>query len=349
MATVDKLTYLQQTKADIKTAIEGKGVTVPTNTTFRNYATKVSEIEQNTAFLNYANRVSADGGTIENTALASDFTKGLTNESLAILPSGKKAGKLHSQLPINGTGDFTVSRNSTATYKDANGIIRTAQANVPRIEDGALLLEPQSTNLITYSDGDLTTYPIKGGNISNALVPISFFNNSVQIISGNSYIYKDYTPTIGVTYTLSLFMEMEDGSLPVIGASTTTGDFSIIMDGIIVSGVVNRIGTTNIYRITASNTAKDNRQTFGIVKYPLQSVKGFKFSGIQLEVGSVATSYIPTVATTVTRVADVATVTTPVGVTSITETINGVEQTPITTIPSTYTIPNGKINKIIMQ
>ena len=41
----DKLNYLAGTKAAIKTAITGKGVTVADNDTFRSYAEKISVIE----------------------------------------------------------------------------------------------------------------------------------------------------------------------------------------------------------------------------------------------------------------------------------------------------------------
>ena len=44
MGTADKLLYLQDTKVAIKNAIVAKGVTVPTGTTFRDYATKIGKI-----------------------------------------------------------------------------------------------------------------------------------------------------------------------------------------------------------------------------------------------------------------------------------------------------------------
>ena len=44
MSTADKLLYLQGTKSAIKDAIVAKGVTVPTGTTFREYATKIGDI-----------------------------------------------------------------------------------------------------------------------------------------------------------------------------------------------------------------------------------------------------------------------------------------------------------------
>jgi surface protein len=42
--TADKLLYLQQTKAALKTALEQKGVPVPAGTSFRNYADKLTEL-----------------------------------------------------------------------------------------------------------------------------------------------------------------------------------------------------------------------------------------------------------------------------------------------------------------
>ena len=41
----DKLSYLLETKALIKAAIESKGVTVPDDATFRDYATLIESIQ----------------------------------------------------------------------------------------------------------------------------------------------------------------------------------------------------------------------------------------------------------------------------------------------------------------
>lgn len=48
MATSDKLVYLGETKVAIKDAIEAKGITVPLETNFRDYAAKISEITAST-------------------------------------------------------------------------------------------------------------------------------------------------------------------------------------------------------------------------------------------------------------------------------------------------------------
>ena len=81
------------------------------------------------------------------------------NPSLALLPWAHDPGKLYSVLPDTGTGDFTVNRNGTATYFDKDGILRTAQANEPRLDYDPLtgefkgvLVEPAATNYIIESE-----------------------------------------------------------------------------------------------------------------------------------------------------------------------------------------------------
>ena len=85
----------------------------------------------------------------------------MATPSLAMIPSGYKASKVYSVLPESGVGDFEFTRATTATRVNSSGLIEEMAINVPRLEypliDGvvngcpSLLLEPQSTNLITHS------------------------------------------------------------------------------------------------------------------------------------------------------------------------------------------------------
>ena len=75
--------------------------------------------------------------------------------SIALIPSGYKASKLYSVLPTNGNADLTVVRNSTANRINKDGLIESMAVNVPLLDHSngtcpSLLLQPQSTNLITY-------------------------------------------------------------------------------------------------------------------------------------------------------------------------------------------------------
>jgi hypothetical protein len=82
----------------------------------------------------------------------------LQDFSLISLCDATNSGKLYSIVPDDGSGDFAVARNSTATYVGADGLIKTALTNEPRIEfnpDGSykgLLVEPQRTNLLLRSE-----------------------------------------------------------------------------------------------------------------------------------------------------------------------------------------------------
>jgi hypothetical protein len=81
----------------------------------------------------------------------------MANPSLAMIPSGYKAGKLYSVLPQDGTGDFTVARNSVATRVNESGLIEEMGVNVPLLDysDGGCpvsLTQPQSTNIFLNSE-----------------------------------------------------------------------------------------------------------------------------------------------------------------------------------------------------
>ena len=292
---------------------------------------------------NYRDAVLDDGATFFPSDAGYEVGKlkesGVMNNcSLLLLPSAIKAGKLYSVKPQDRTGDFTVDRNSTATYIDEDGLMKTALANVPRIDYGtgeaALLVEPQSTNLIPYSEDFSQTLWIK----SNILIESGYLapdgTNTAYKVTVNSTGFCALYSTLnitGITISTSFYVKSD-----IIGKS-----FSI------------RVGDNSIQYTSTTEWSRfgntflaDNNVTGFIANDIVGTV--FYIWGAQFEQASTTTSYIPTNGTTVTRLADNITVPTPAGVTSITETIDGVEQTPITTIPATYSLPVGNINKVKM-
>ena len=79
---------------------------------------------------------------------------------LSMMPSGYKAGTLYSVIPDDGDGDLTSTRNSVKNRKNSDLYYEEMAVNVPVVEyetvGGCPIcnLEPQATNLITYSNGD---------------------------------------------------------------------------------------------------------------------------------------------------------------------------------------------------
>jgi len=318
-------------------------------------------------YYTFKNRVLADGGTFVENELPTISQ----DASLVLTPNAYKAGKLYSAVPNDGTGDFTVDRNSTATYIDEDRLIKTALANVPRIDwsTGApvILREFQQTNLIAYSENFTISYWSNKGleTVSNAVTSPDGTINADKIIateiSQPRIEYQIPVPVSDITYTFSAYVKK--GNTPFVGISTFSSTVWVIFNLDTITVVSSNTNTALInelsngwFRISLSTT-KNTSDTYNIWKVHLTD--GIIFSdgivddyiyiwGAQLEESSTASSYIPTNGTTVTRLADNISVPTPAGVTSITETIDGVEQTPITTIPTTYSLPVGNINKVTM-
>ena len=279
----------------------------------------------------------------------------LDKTNLLITPNAVKSGKLYSVIPSNGTGDCTVVRNTTATRVNSLGLIQNVAANVPRlnynIAGGApsILVEGQRTNLFNYSSQFNNSYWGKSGVsvvADNAISPDGSQNaDTLNFGASNGSEIQAFTAgSFGnTTQTISVFAKVLTGTAKFRLKCTHAGVSDYFSS--------NFIATEQWQKFTFSQpfNSGGNGIIAGILNEVAGGVKSVVFFGIQLENASSSSSYIPTINAAVTRNADVVTVAPPAGTVKITTTFSNDTTQVITSIPTTFTVPEGLIKQVLMQ
>ena len=205
--------------------------------------------------------------------------------SLVMIPSGVKESKLYSIKPTDGTGDFDFTRGTdTATRVNSAGLIEKVRENL-NIYSDPLDAQKGSTSYAAVTYEDNYNWNL-GSLLNNAIV---FVDNSTT-----RYAYYNNAVVSGTLYTLSVFMIMDDNSVPVPAT-----DFLIVLGGVsIASGYSVEDYGNNVYRVSVYGISGASNTANGILKVASNSAKGFRISGFQVEQGLVATDYIETTGTT---------------------------------------------------
>ena len=240
-------------------------------------------------------------------------------------PAAMKNGKLYSQQPHSGAGDFNFSRaNGVQTRINKHGLIETVANNEPRLSysivDGKvsdcphLLLEPSRANHLTYSEftnADPVGWTLGFGTGTYEYDLVSYRGRGAlkqtQTTTGRSYQYQNVTLLASTTYTLSMYVDISNSNVTNIGegimhvlADDETGDNTAEWQDIDTN-----TGRVSITFTTGSDTSVQIRIGLGATGDTLSSNQVLTYSMPQLEVGSYATSYIPTSGSTEQRQTDI--------------------------------------------
>jgi len=247
-------------------------------------------------------------------------------------------GSIYIQNAQIESGDIATDYIATTTTTVSVGPV----ANLPRLDYlnstcPNLLLEPQRTNGITYSEQfNNATWELAGSSVTanNAVSPDGYTNADLLTADGGNSIHDIYESfSGGLTNSVSVFVKKGTARyINIVTNYTSTGNdwVSVVFDldtlttnidqsGDLTSSSVQIVSYGNGWYRLISNTNSASATTlyafYGIVGQanPSRGVRGrvvltssatINLYGAQAEVGSYATSYIPTLGASSTRGAD---------------------------------------------
>jgi hypothetical protein len=227
--------------------------------------------------------------------------------SLCVTPNGQKAGKLYSIKPSDGSGDLSVTRATSATRVDANGLIEIPRTNLvlqSQTFENASWTKTAATitaNASTAPDGTLT---------ADKFIPNTSATN--HAIGSNNF-------ALG-TNTISVYAKMDGYRYLVILSATANASFDL-MNGVVannsgggfVSYSITNAGngwyrcvlTVNTTSISSMFISGGSSSASAFFNGAGDGTSGVLIWGAQVEAGNVVTEYIPTIASIRTKFAGI--------------------------------------------
>jgi len=261
--------------------------------------------------------------------------------SLILVPARFKTGKLYTPVAttsggviLGASGDFNVTRATTATRVNASGLIEVVASGIPRLDYPlgggcpALLVEPSGSNLALQSENFGTTWsPVQllafgSGSVLNTTATFDPYGTNVADLivantSVNQHRVDQTTVSVSGSYTFSIFLKAAGYNFGRLRLSGIGATFNLASGTISAtdSGIVSSIQSygNGWYRCIISNAVSAANAILRVNMQPNQSAADFEGNGTsgiyvfgaQYETGSIATSYIPTTTASATRNAEV--------------------------------------------
>jgi len=232
--------------------------------------------------------------------------------SLLIVPARFKSGKMYSQIPTSGAGDFTVTRATSATRVNASGLIESAKTNL--VLQSENFLTTWSPTNVAITTGTTAAFTAPDGTMSAYSLADNATNGRHRVQQASISI------TSGTTYNFSIFIKKNSSNrfLLLNANSAFNARAALNLDNLAITNINGSGAAIENYgngwyrfsiRGTATTTKSDTifvqmQDAATDVEY-IGNGSSFYIWGAQVETGSVATSYIPTTTAAVTRNADV--------------------------------------------